>query len=81
MTADSGLTCKELVEIVTEYLEGTMPAEERRRLENHLRDCQGCTTYLEQMRQTIRAAGRLSENQISPEAQDTLLDTFRKWKK
>ncbi len=74
------LTCKELVELVTEYLEGTLPASERLRFEAHLADCPGCTAYLQQMRLTIRALGRLSEETIAPEAKDELLRRFRHWK-
>ena len=73
------LTCKELVELVTEYLEGGLTAAERERFEEHLGFCDWCVTYLEQMRQTIRAVGRLKEQDISPEVQDKLLDVFRGW--
>ncbi len=75
------MTCKELVEVVTEYLEGTLAPEERERFEAHLAECQGCTTYLAQMRQTIALVGRLSEQDISPEATQDLLAVFRNWKK
>jgi anti-sigma factor RsiW len=53
------ITCRELVEIITDYLEGTMPQAERRRFEAHLEGCPYCVTYLGQMRQTIRALGEL----------------------
>jgi anti-sigma factor RsiW len=79
MTARDDLSCIEFVEIITEYLEGTMPAEERIRFEDHLSACDGCTIYLEQMRQTIRLAGRLSETQISPEVHKHLLTAFQKF--
>jgi predicted anti-sigma-YlaC factor YlaD len=75
------LTCKEMVEIVTDYLEGSLNPEDRRRFEIHLQDCSGCRTYLEQMRQTIWALGRLSEQSVSLEAQAILLHAFRNWKK
>jgi predicted anti-sigma-YlaC factor YlaD len=81
MTASDDLTCKEVVEIVTDYLEGKMPTDLRARFEAHLLSCSGCRTYLEQMRQTIRLAGKLSESQLSPDAQETLLKAFRNWKK
>ena len=55
------MTCIELVELVTEYLEGSMPAEQRARFEEHVSGCDGCTTYLEQFRTTIRLTGMLSE--------------------
>lgn len=74
------LTCKEFVEIVTEYLEESLPAEEKQRFEVHLAGCKGCEAYLEQMRQTIHWAGRLTEEQISADAKTILLQTFRDWK-
>ena len=75
------LSCQELVELVTQYLEGVMPKEERARFENHLMRCHGCTTYVEQMRHTIQITGKLSEETIAPEAKDQLLALFRNWKK
>jgi anti-sigma factor RsiW len=53
------LTCKELVELVTDYFEGSLPRSERRRFERHLTGCDGCSVYLEQMRQTIELTGAL----------------------
>lgn len=74
------ITCRELVELVTEYLEGTLPAERRTLFEEHLATCDWCVTYLDQMRQTQRALGRLTEDSISAEARDALLQAFRGWK-
>ncbi len=76
-----GLTCKELVEIVTDYLEDALPASERMRFEAHLAECDGCETYFEQMRETIRLTGVLREEQIEPEARDVLLEVFREWRR
>ncbi len=75
------LTCRELVELVTEYLEGTLPAEGRRRFEEHLADCDGCSTYLAQMRRTVRELGRLTEDSLDPATRDQLLTLFRGWKR
>jgi anti-sigma factor RsiW len=75
------LPCQELVELVTDYLEGRLPAAERRRFEAHLSLCSGCRTYLEQMRQTLRALGRLPEDSIAPEAKERLLELFRGWRR
>ncbi|MCI0356491.1 MAG: zf-HC2 domain-containing protein [Acidobacteria bacterium] len=75
------MSCKELTEVITEYLEGTLPEAERARFEYHLGLCPGCQTYLEQMRLTVRAVGRLSEESIPPEVRDQLLAAFRGWKK
>jgi hypothetical protein len=74
------LTCKELVELVTEYLEGGLSTAERERFEEHLGFCDWCVTYLDQMRQTLTAVGRLREEDISPELERSLLDAFRGWK-
>lgn len=74
------MTCKELVELVTEYLEGTLPAETRARMDRHLSGCEGCTNYLEQMRQTIRLTGRVREENLSSAQRDDLLRAFRDWK-
>ncbi len=75
------ITCRELVELVTEYLEGAMEPSERQRLEEHLARCRPCRHHLEQMRSTIKTVGQLREASITPEAQADLLDVFRAWKK
>jgi anti-sigma factor RsiW len=80
MATANELTCQELVELVTDYLEGTLPAADRARFEAHLARCDGCDTYVEQMRQTIRLTRRLSEDSLAPEAREDLLRTFRDWK-
>lgn len=77
----NGITCKEFVELVTDYFEGSMTSEEKARFEAHISTCKGCETYLNQMAQTIRWTGRLTEEQVPEEAQAELLSTFREWKK
>ena len=74
------LACKELVELVTDYLDGTLSPEQRARFEDHLVECGGCRNYLAQMRVTIHLTGMLSEDDIAPEAQEELLHIFRDWK-
>jgi anti-sigma factor RsiW len=73
------LVCRELVELVTDYLEGRLPARTRRRFERHLSKCDGCTQYVEQLRLTIRATGELREEDLDPELRDRLLHAFRDW--
>jgi anti-sigma factor RsiW len=73
-------SCKELVAVASEYLEDRLPASERARLEEHLAECEGCTTYLEQMRRTITLIGELREEDVPPEALARLLGVFRAWK-
>ncbi|HET9496536.1 MAG TPA: zf-HC2 domain-containing protein [Chloroflexia bacterium] len=75
------LTCKELVELVTAYLEGALDPPARARFEQHLAECPGCQTYVEQMRTTIRVLGALTEDAIEPEASNALLSVFRDWKR
>ena len=74
------LTCKELVELITGYLEGTLRGRQRRRFESHLAECDGCTHYLAQMEATIRATGTLSEEQVPDEQKVVLLAAFRDWR-
>jgi anti-sigma factor RsiW len=75
------LSCQELVELVTDYLDGALPSELRERFERHIAHCSGCQAYLEQMRATIRATGELTAESLSPEAERSLLDAFRNWRR
>lgn len=75
------LTCAELVELVTEYFEGTLSPAERRRFDEHLGLCPGCVNYVEQMRGTVALVGKLCEEDFAPEARDRLLLAFRDWKR
>jgi predicted anti-sigma-YlaC factor YlaD len=77
---DNGLSCQELVELVTDYLESVMPEAERARFDEHLAICTGCRNYLEQMRLTIVVSGKLSAETIAPNAREELLQVFRNWK-
>lgn len=74
------LTCKEVVEIVTDYLEGALSPEDRARFDQHLTQCDGCTSYLEQMRETIRLSGMLTEEQVPVAQRERLRQAFRDWK-
>jgi len=77
----ASLTCRELVELVTDYLEGALPPEDRARFEQHIAGCRACTAYLGQMREMLRLLGRLTEESVSPQARDTFLQAFRDWKR
>jgi anti-sigma factor RsiW len=74
------LVCQEVVELVTDYLEGALSRSDRRRFEAHLADCPHCTEYLAQMRVTIRLTGRLGPDDLSPEMQDDLGELYRRWR-
>lgn len=73
------MACQTFIELVTAYFEGALPPPERDRFEAHLADCPYCTRYLDQMRETIRLAGRLSEASLAPEVKADLLHRFRDW--
>jgi len=86
MTTNDGvgveeLGCREVVEILGDYLEGAMAPDDRLRLEEHLAECDGCTAYLEQLRTTIRLSGRLPEEAVPPETMAPLLEAFRAWRR
>jgi predicted anti-sigma-YlaC factor YlaD len=76
MTAPEDITCREIVEIVTDYLEGALPSAEVEAFEMHLAYCDGCVNYLEQMRETIRLSGRLTEESLPPDLQERLVRAF-----
>jgi anti-sigma factor RsiW len=73
----AGLACQQMVELVTDYLEGSLGWRDRRRFEKHLAACDACHRYLEQMRETLDLLGTVPVDTLSPEAQSTLLDAFR----
>ena len=75
----SEMPCRELVELITEYLADRLSPPDRARFEAHLADCEACRRYLEQFRQTIRVLGRLPEEALSAEAREALLKAFRGW--
>jgi len=73
------MSCQELVELVTDYFDGTLSSRERRRFEKHIADCHWCSLYIEQMRTTIRTVGRIDVDSLSPTAKDELLQALRTW--
>jgi anti-sigma factor RsiW len=79
MIDTEALSCQELVELVTDYLEGALSAADLQRFERHTAGCADCTRYLEQMRVTIRLTGTLTPDDLAPEAEEALLDAFRDW--
>ena len=74
------MSCRELVELVTAYLENALSRSDRMRFEAHISGCDACTSYLEQMRTTIRLTGMLRVDDLSREAEEALLRAFREWK-
>jgi len=79
--SDHTLTCHEVIELLSDYIEGVMSADDRRRVDEHLAQCDGCATYLEQMRETIRLSGMVTEEQVPDADKTALLDAFRDWRR
>jgi predicted anti-sigma-YlaC factor YlaD len=75
------LSCQELVELITAYLEHALAPVERARFEAHLSGCEGCRNYLGQMRLTIATLGTLPPQTIPPAVRSQLLEAFREWKR
>jgi anti-sigma factor RsiW len=75
------LSCQELVELVTDYLEGALEERDTSAFESHLEGCDGCTGYVEQLRATIQVAGAIDLDDLSANAADALLQAFRDWKR
>ena len=74
------LVCQQAVELVTDYLEGALSRSDRRRFERHLAGCPHCTEYLAQIRETIRLAGRLEPEHLSPQMREEFVDLYRRWR-
>jgi anti-sigma factor RsiW len=74
------VTCQEVVELVSDYLDHALSPEEASLFEQHVNFCDGCDWYLEQMRSTVATVGRISEEDVPPETRDRLLAAFREWK-
>ena len=74
------LSCQEVVELVTDYLDGALSAEEASLFEQDLNFCDGCIWYVDQIRTTVDAVGEVHEDDIAPEAKDRLMTAFRHWK-
>ncbi len=74
------LVCQEMVELITDYLEGVLPRAQRRRFEAHLEGCENCSEYLRQMRVTIRLTGSLRAEDLTPEMAEEFTALYRRWR-
>jgi anti-sigma factor RsiW len=75
------ITCQEVVELVTDYFEQALPADEAELFEQHLNFCEGCDWYVDQMRTTVATVGHISEEDLPDETRERLLAAFRDWKR
>jgi anti-sigma factor RsiW len=75
-----GINCRRATELMTDYLEGALSVAERTRFEAHLARCDGCTAYLDQMRSTVAALGRLAPESLPADVRDELVDLYRRFR-
>jgi len=75
------LTCREIVELVTDYLEGALSTGDRLDFERHLVWCSWCRDYLDHMRTTIEVTGRPETADPPSPLREQLLEAFRDWKR
>ena len=75
------LSCREVVELVTDHLDGALSAEEVALFEQHLNFCEGCVWYVEQIKTTVDALGEIREEDLPPEAKNRLMTVFRDWRR
>lgn len=75
------ITCRELVELVTDYLESALPPSDLARFEAHLKICEPCRDYVQQVRQMVMAAGRVGDDSLDARTRESLLESFRGWKR
>jgi anti-sigma factor RsiW len=74
------ISCQEVVELVSDYLEGSLAAAETSVFEQHLNFCEGCVWYVDQLRTTVQTVGRIREEEMPAETRDRLLAAFRDWR-
>ena len=79
--SEQALTCHEVIELLSNYIDGALPDDERRRVDEHLALCDGCATYLDQLRESIRLSGMVSEEAVPEPEKSALLDAFRDWRR
>ena len=79
MSIGAEITCREVVELLSGFLDDELPAPERARVDAHLAACDGCSMILDELRETVRLTGQLTEADLSPAQSATLLAAFRDW--
>lgn len=75
----SELACRQMVELITDYLEGQLSRSQRRRFEAHIAGCEHCSEYLEQMRATIRLTGHIAVGDLTPAMRSDFGGLYRRW--
>jgi predicted anti-sigma-YlaC factor YlaD len=79
VSVEASLTCREVVELLSDYLDGVLPEPQRVRVDEHLAGCDGCTMVLEELRETVRLTGMLTVEHLTDAQRTILLGAFRGW--
>lgn len=74
------MDCRDLVELVTAYLDGSLDPDTRARFDLHLLDCDGCDHYLQQFRVTVNTLGKTGDDDVDPAFRSRLMEAFRDWR-
>jgi anti-sigma factor RsiW len=80
MSEATNFSCSQIVDLVTEYVEGALPPLERLAFEQHVAACPPCRAYFAQMRTVVEVAGSLREEDLPEDVRDKLVAAFRDWK-
>ena len=80
MTEQIAFNCQQIVELVTEYLDGSLQPTERLAFERHVTICPPCRGYLAQLRKIRKMGGTLREDDLPQPLRDDLVKAFRTWK-
>jgi predicted anti-sigma-YlaC factor YlaD len=80
VSVEASISCREVVELLSDYLDGALAEPERVRVDEHLAGCDGCTLVLDELRETIRLTGMLTVEHLNDAQRATLLDAFRDWR-
>jgi anti-sigma factor RsiW len=79
VSVEASISCREVVELLSDYLDDALAETERVRVDQHLAGCDGCTMVLDELRETIRLTGMLTVEQLSEPQRTVLLEAFRGW--
>jgi predicted anti-sigma-YlaC factor YlaD len=79
VSVEASISCREVVELLSDYLDGALPEPELARIAEHLEGCDGCTMVLDQLRETIRLTGMITVEQLTEAQRTVLLGAFRGW--
>ena len=75
------ITCRQVVALMTDYLDDALGPDDQALMEAHLAECEGCAEHLRQIRITVAVTGRIREEDLTPAVRDDLMDLYRRWRR